>query len=82
MQRLPNHWVGISPKRELPLAGPVASGPPCATCRERAVDDGYLLLEGNASKTETVYCAKHGWAFPTAEVEHQFTCSDHNDGRT
>lgn len=78
MRLLPNHWVGVNPKRKLPTHPlPSATGPACNSCRLRAVDDHRSVLDGVVSFSETVYCSLHGWEFATAELEEQFTCKDH-----
>jgi hypothetical protein len=77
---LPIHWVGIKDKRQLPvhqcqtLSADVTG--PCGNCRERAVDDTRQIIAGELNVTEVVYCAKHGWQFPTSEDEEKYSCLD------
>lgn len=83
MKILPNHWVGISEKRTLPVLADVPddSVESCANCRHRAVDDKHvMLLSSNGMVTNEdgqVYCVKHGWLFPTEIIEQQHRCKDY-----
>lgn len=83
---LPNHWVGINPKRKLPiitqgkkqakdLKYPTIS---CSTCSHRAVDDKTTITDENTTYAEQVYCSKHGWEFETVEQEELCICLDYN----
>jgi hypothetical protein len=77
---LPIHWVGCAEKRRLPvLPSPLAGAlqAPCAECANRAVDDTRKVEGGHlVTVSETVYCSRHGWEFPTAADEKKFTCWD------
>lgn len=57
---LPNHWVGINPKRKLPIINPpritqakdLYPKTSCNTCSHRAVDDQFIIKFDSNNPTE------------------------------
>jgi hypothetical protein len=80
---LPNHWVGVMPKRQLPqLSHSVAQARLCGSCHgcsNRAVDDKSIITTAGVDYSDIVYCSMHGWQFESIEQERMYTCFDFHE---